>query len=33
MHDEIRQLFGWTLPNLSASVPDNVRAFLQRFAG
>ena len=32
LHDEIRQLFRWTLPNLSSSVPENVRAFLQRFA-
>lgn len=29
---EIRQLFRWTLPNLSPAVPDDVRAFLQRFA-
>jgi len=29
---EIRQLFRWTLPNLSAGVPDDVRAFLQRYA-
>ena len=33
LHDEVRQLFRWTLPNLSSAVPDNVRAFLQRFAG
>lgn len=33
LHDEIRQLFRWILPNLSKSVPDDVRAFLQRFAG
>jgi hypothetical protein len=32
LHDEIRQLFRWTLPNLSSSVPENVRVFLQRFA-
>lgn len=32
LHDEIRQLFRWILPNLSKSVPDDVRAFLQRFA-
>jgi hypothetical protein len=30
---EIRQLYRWTLPNLSAAVPDDVRAFLQRYAG
>ncbi len=29
---EIRQLFRWILPNLSKAVPDDVRAFLQRFA-
>jgi hypothetical protein len=33
LHDEIRQLFRWILPNLSPDVPDDVRAFLQRFAG
>ncbi|HEY8994748.1 MAG TPA: PilZ domain-containing protein [Lacunisphaera sp.] len=33
LHDEIRQLFRWILPNLSRDVPDDVRAFLQRFAG
>lgn len=32
LHDEIRQLFRWILPNLSRAVPDDVRAFLQRFA-
>lgn len=32
LHDEIRQLFRWILPNLSREVPDDVRAFLQRFA-
>jgi len=32
LQSEIRQLFRWILPNLSASVPDDVRAFLQRFA-
>jgi hypothetical protein len=32
LHDEIRQLFRWILPNLSKAVPDDVRAFLQRFA-
>jgi len=31
LHDEIRQLFRWILPNLSKAVPDDVRAFLQRF--
>jgi hypothetical protein len=29
---EIRQLFRWTLPNLSDAVPDDIRAFLQRYA-
>lgn len=29
---EIRQLFRWILPNLAPTVPDDVRAFLQRFA-
>jgi hypothetical protein len=29
---EIRQLFRFILPNLSRAVPDDVRAFLQRFA-
>lgn len=33
LHEEVRQLFRWTLPNLSLAVPENVRAFLQRFAG
>jgi len=33
LHDEILQLFRWILPNLSSAVPDDVRAFLQRFAG
>lgn len=33
LHDEIRQLFRWVLPNLSTEVPDDVRAFLRRFAG
>lgn len=32
LNDEIRQLFRWILPNLSRAVPDDVRAFLQRFA-
>ncbi len=32
LRDEIRQLFHWVLPNLSAAVPDDVRAFLHRFA-
>ena len=32
-HDEIRQLFRWILPNISPAVPDDFRAFLQRFAG
>ena len=33
LHDEIRQLFRWIVPNLSDGVPDDVRAFLQKFAG
>lgn len=32
LHAEIRQLFRWILPNLSRDIPDDVRAFLQRFA-
>lgn len=32
LHAEIRQLFRWILPNLSAAVPADIRAFLQRFA-
>jgi hypothetical protein len=32
LHDEIRQLFRWIVPNLSQSVPDDVRAVLQGFA-
>lgn len=32
LSEEIRQLFRWILPNLSREVPDDVRAFLQRFA-
>lgn len=32
LHAEIRQLFRWTLPNLSAAVPRDVKEFLQRFA-
>lgn len=32
LSDEIRQLFHWILPNLSAAVPDDVRAFLHNFA-
>jgi hypothetical protein len=32
LHAEIRQLFRWILPNLSPRVPEDVRAFLQRFA-
>ncbi len=32
MDGEIRQLFRWILPNLSAAVPGDVRAFLERFA-
>ncbi len=33
LHDEIRQLYRWILPNLSPAVPDDIRVFLQRFAG
>lgn len=33
LHDEIRQLYRWVLPNLSTAVPTDVRVFLQRFAG
>lgn len=33
LRDEIRQLFRLILPNLSPAVPDDVRAFLRRFAG
>jgi hypothetical protein len=32
-HDEIRQLFRWILPNISEAVPEDFRAFMQRFAG
>ncbi|MBI2813303.1 MAG: PilZ domain-containing protein [Opitutae bacterium] len=32
-HDEIRQLFRWILPNLTEAVPEDFRAFMQRFAG
>ncbi len=32
LHDEIRQLFRWIVPNLSKSIPDDVRAVLQGFA-
>lgn len=32
LHAEIRQLFRWILPNLSPRVPDDIRAFLRRFA-
>jgi hypothetical protein len=32
LQDEVRQLFRWTLPNLSPAVPDDIRAFLQRYA-
>ncbi len=32
LHAEIRQLFRWILPNLSRRVPEDIRAFLQRFA-
>jgi PilZ domain len=33
LHAEIHQIFRWILPNLSAAVPADVRAFLQQFAG
>jgi hypothetical protein len=33
LHEEVGQLFRWTLPNLSPAVPEHIRAFLQRFAG
>ena len=32
LHAEIRQLFRWILPNLSTQVPEDIRAFLQKFA-
>ncbi len=32
LYAEIRQLFRWIVPNLSSAVPDDVRAFMQRFA-
>jgi hypothetical protein len=32
LRDEIHRLFRWIPPNLSAAVPDDVRAFMQRFA-
>jgi len=32
-HDEIRQLFRWILDNLTPAVPEDIRAFMQRFAG
>ena len=32
LHDEIRQLFRWIVPNLSKSIPDDVRAVLLGFA-
>jgi hypothetical protein len=32
LQDEIRQLFRWIVPNLSQSVPDDIRAGLQGFA-
>lgn len=32
LHEEILQLFRWVIMNLSADVPENVRAFLRRFA-
>lgn len=33
LQGEIRQLLRWIGPNLTAAVPDDVRAFLQRLAG
>jgi PilZ domain len=32
LHDEIRQLFRWIVPNLSKTIPDDVRAVLLGFA-
>jgi hypothetical protein len=32
LQTEIRQLFRWIVPNLARNVPDDIRAFLQRFA-
>jgi hypothetical protein len=32
LQDEVRQLFRWTLPNLAAGVPGDIRAFLQLYA-
>lgn len=32
-HDEIRQLFRWILDNLTPTVPEDIRGFMQRFAG
>lgn len=32
LHEEIRQLFRWVVPNLNPAVPDAVRDFLRRFA-
>ncbi len=32
LNEEIRRIFRWILPNLSPELPDDVRAFLQRFA-
>jgi hypothetical protein len=33
LHDEIRQLFRWVVPNLANTVPENVHEFLRKFAG
>ncbi|HWA28963.1 MAG TPA: PilZ domain-containing protein [Lacunisphaera sp.] len=33
LHEEIRQLYRWVLPNISSAVPADIRQFLQRFAG
>lgn len=33
LHDEIHQLFRWVVPNLTSTIPDNVREFLRKFAG
>jgi hypothetical protein len=33
LHDEIRQLFRWVVPNMTDKVPENVRDCLRKFAG
>lgn len=32
LHDEIQQLFRWVVPNLTTTIPGNVREFLRKFA-